>query len=167
VSGDGYTRLYATATGLLLVVAGLLGFLVGSDFEDPELTGSLLGFYPVNGWANSLHVLTGILALALAPRRSRTWAWIGALLFTGLGLWGVFAPDGTLLAGVLPASRSVNLVNLLLGLSAVLALSAGPLENRAERASTRKRARRVRPRIEGTTPASAGPGKRPTAPERD
>lgn len=155
MSGDGYTRIYATASGLLLVAVGLLGFAVGSEFGDPELTGSLLGIYAVNGWANSLHVLAGILALALAARASRAWALIGALLFTALGLWGILAPDGTLLAGVLPAPRTVNLINLLLGITAIAALGAGPLEARAIRKSRHRRAGRVRPRV-GAVGAETG-----------
>ena len=156
MSGDRYTRLYASATGALLIAAGLVGFTVGSDFEDPELTGSLLGIYAVNGWANSLHVIAGIVALALAPRASRIWALTGALLFTGLGVWGVLAADGTLLAGLLPAPRTVNLVNLVLGLAGMAAFLAGPIEARAERASARKRARRVRPRTRTGDRVSSG-----------
>ena len=155
MSGDGYTRIYATATGLLLVAAGLLGFTVGSEFGGPELTGSLLGLYAVNGWANSLHVLVGIIALALAARASRIWALTGAVLFTVLGLWGILAPDGTLLAGVLPAPRTVNAINLLLGLTGIAALLAGPLEARADRKARSRRARRVRPR---TVAGQAAPG---------
>lgn len=154
--GDGYTRIHATATGFVLVVSGLLGFLAGPEFENPELTGSLLGLYAVNGWANSLHLAIGLIALALAPGASRLWAFLAAVVFTGLGLWGVLAPDGTLLAGVLPATRTVNLINLLIGLSAVAALLAGPLRSRAERSSVRKRARRVRPRVKGSTATGAG-----------
>lgn len=154
MSGDGYTRIYATASGLLLVAAGLLGFTVGSEFEDPELTGSLLGLYAVNGWANSLHVLAGIIALALAARASRIWAFAGAALFTTLGLWGILAPDGTLLAGVLPAPRTVNVVNLLLGLTGIAVLMAGPLQTRAERKARSRRARRVKTRAPVGRPAS-------------
>lgn len=156
MSGDAFTRIYATATGLLLVAAGLFGFLVGSDFERPELTGSLLGFYAVNGWANSLHVVTGILALGLASRASRIWAWLAAILFTGIGLWGILAPDGTLLAGLLPAPRAVNLINLALGLLAFAALAAGPIQVRSEKAAVRKRARRVRPRVRAAGQAGSG-----------
>lgn len=165
VSGDGYTRLYATVTGAVLTAAGLFGFLVGAEFESPELTGTLLGFYEVNGWSNAFHTIAGVMALALAARGSRIWVVIAAILFTGLGIWGVLAPDGTLLAGVLPAPRTVNICNLLLGLLAVAALVAGPAQARAERRRTRKRARRVRPRpaaARASSPTSTRPaGSRP------
>ena len=158
MSGDGYTRLYATVSGALLTVAGLTGFLVGAEFGNPELTESLLGFYAVNGWANSFHVLAGLTALAFASRASRAWAVTAAVLFTGLGVWGVMAPDGTLLAGVLPAPRTVNSINLLLGILALVALVAGPSAARAERVRTRKRARRVRPRTTGSRRTAPGSG---------
>lgn len=156
MSGDGYTRLYASVTGVLLIAVGLFGFMVGSDFRDAELTGSLLGIYAVNGWANSLHVIAGIVALLLAPRASRLWALTGALLFTGLGVWGIVAADGTLLAGVLPAPRTVNLVNLILGVAGLAALLAGPIESRAARASARKRAKRIRSRTRSVDQAASG-----------
>ena len=158
MSGDGYTRLYATVTGVLLTAAGLGGFLAGAEFENPDLTDSLLGFYAVNGWANAFHILAGIVALAFASRASRAWAVMAAILFTGLGVWGVLAPDGTLLAGLLPAPRTVNVINLLLGLLALAALVAGPVGARAERARTRKRARRVRPRTTGSRRPVTGSG---------
>jgi hypothetical protein len=49
---------------------------------------------------------------------------IATILFLGLGVWGVLAPNAELLFGVLPATRPVNLVNLLLGGLAAAALIA-------------------------------------------
>ena len=71
---------------------------MGPEFAEPSLTGELLGFYPVNGWVNALHLATGLVALLLARSAPTAWALIGGLLYTGLGLWGILAPDGQLLA---------------------------------------------------------------------
>lgn len=120
----GYTRLYASLSGGLLVVLGLAGMLESAEFSTPELWSKLLGFYAVNGWANSLHILLGLIALLLAPVLSRLWALLASVLFLGLGIWGVLAPNSDLLFGVLPAERAVNMVNLALGGLALLALIA-------------------------------------------
>ena len=42
----GYTRLYATVTGTLLVLIGLFGFLASSEFKTPYLTDDMLGSSP-------------------------------------------------------------------------------------------------------------------------
>ncbi len=124
VARVGFTRLYATLSGALLVLLGLAGLIENSEFSEPSLWTELFGFHAVNGWAGAFHVIAGLLALLLAPNLSRLWALFAALLFTGLGIWGVLAADGTLLFGVLPATRAVNLLNLLLGTLALAALTA-------------------------------------------
>ncbi len=124
VARTGYTRLYATVSGALLVLTGLAGMLENAEFSTPELWSKLLGFYAVNGWANAVHIGLGLLALLLAPALSRLWAAIATVIFLGLGIWGVLAANSELLFGVLPAERSVNLINLALGGLALLALVA-------------------------------------------
>jgi hypothetical protein len=119
-----YTRLYATVSGTLLVLLGLSGMFENSEFTEASLWSELFGIYAVNGWANALHLALGVSALLLAQRISRLWALVAAIVFLGLGFWGVLAPGGELLFGVLPATRPVNLVNLLLGGFALAALVA-------------------------------------------
>lgn len=163
-----YTRLFAVCSSTFLVVVGLIGFLEEPGFSEPGIYGLLPGDYAVNGWANSLHLLTGLLGLAMASRLSRAWATLAVLLFGGLGLWGVLAPDGALLAGILPATRSVNAINLLLGLIALVALLAAgwPAIGKwagqlgAHRAGSRQteRARRVRSRLHRRSRSSPGTG---------
>ncbi len=139
-----YTRLYATVSGALLVLLGLAGMIENSEFSEPTLWSELFGCYAVNGWANALHIALGTLALLLASGISRLWAAIAAIVFLGLGIWGVLAPDGELLFGVLPATRPVNLVNLLLGGFAVVALIASRWDQ--IRSAVSKRGERLRGR---------------------
>lgn len=144
---DAFARLYASSTGILLCLVGLVGFAVGPEFAEPSLTENLPGPYPVNGWVDSLHLVTGLLALGLARWRPAAWALVGGLLYTGLGLWGVLAPDGEFLAGVLPATRLVNLTNLLIGLAGLIALAVArtpPLQ--IPEGARRRRIRRARKR---------------------
>jgi len=155
-----YARLYATLAGTLLTLLGFVGLLVNTEFRAPELTSDLLGFYPVNGWANVLHVGIGLLGLVLARPLPRLFALVAGLFFTGLGLWGVLAPDGTLLLGDLPALRWVNALNLLLGLAGLTAYAASRwdrfkaaaagagsrLETRLEARRQKRRRRQVRKR---------------------
>lgn len=155
-----FTGLFASATGLLLSVAGLVGFAVGSEFAEPSLTAELLGFYPVNGWVNGLHLATGLAALLLSRIAPTAWALIGGLLYAGLGLWGVLAPDGQLLAGVLPATRVVNGINLAIGLTGLAAFATATLPGAklpgVGRRRRMRRARRRRRRVSGTSARRAG-----------
>jgi hypothetical protein len=168
VARIGYTRLYATVSGTLLVLAGLAGMLENAEFTESELWSELLGFYAVNGWANAVHIVLGLLALLLAPALSRLWALIAAIGFLAIGIWGVTAPNGELLFGVLPATRAVNLLNLLLGATALVALLASRWDRISAAAATwtrrmsdrradRRRRRKIRERRR-----RAGSGPRPS-----
>jgi hypothetical protein len=170
VARIGYTRLYATLSGSLLVLIGLAGMLENAEFAEPELWSELIGFYAVNGWANALHIVLGLVALLLAPALSRLWAILAAVGFLFLGIWGVTAPAGELLFGVLPATRTVNLLNLLLGATALVALvasrwdriegAAGTWTRRiGERRDDRRRRRKIKQRRR-----RAGSSARPSKP---
>jgi len=70
-------RLYATVTGAILFLIGLLGF-----FNDLS-------------WLNFLHLGSGALALFLAGRASRLCALLFGTLYTGLAIFA-FGSDGWL-----------------------------------------------------------------------
>ncbi len=119
-----YARLYATVTGAFLVLLGFAGMLVNTEFKVVELTDDLLGFYAVNGWASVLHVAAGLIGLFLARPLPRLYAALTGVLFTALGIWGLVATNGTFLLDALPATRWVNLLNLLVGLTGLAAYTA-------------------------------------------
>ena len=175
VARVGYTRLYATLSGALLILLGLAGLIENSEFEAPELWSELLGVYAVNGWASLLHIVLGLVALLLAQSLSRLWALAASLIFIALGVWGVLAPGGTLLFGVLPATRAVNLLNLLLGALALVALAASrwdritavvsEREERMRRRRIERKRRRERELRRRRLGAGAG-GRRPEEKQR-
>ncbi|MCO5315191.1 MAG: DUF4383 domain-containing protein [Solirubrobacterales bacterium] len=151
-----YARLFSTVVGLLLVVLGLAELLASAEFRNPEITSDLLGLYPANGWAASLHLVIGMIGLALARPLPRLFTLLAGVIFLGLGIWGVLAPNGDLLLGVLPATRTVNLLNLLIGGLGLLAFAAsrwdrirnaaGGWLERSRRRNERRRQRRGRRR---------------------
>src|SRR3954451_9784710 len=52
--------------GLVLVLAGILGFFGDSSFGGPDQRGTFLGL-DVNGWHNIVHIAPGLLLLVGAP----------------------------------------------------------------------------------------------------
>lgn len=81
-SGTTWTpaRIYCLGVGLALLLAGLVGFLVNSsfdqaefapfDFKGDEVNGDLLLGLEVNGWHNVVHAASGLVLLAAAAKRT-------------------------------------------------------------------------------------------------
>jgi hypothetical protein len=152
-----YARLYATATGAFLVLLGFVGLLDNTEFRAHELTSNLFGFYEINGWSGLLHVAAGLVGLLLARPLPRLYAILAGIVFTGLGIWGIAAANGTWLLGGLPANRWVNLLNLLIGLLGLIAYAAsrwdrivtwaGGLEGRFQARTEARRQKRRRRQV--------------------
>jgi hypothetical protein len=128
-------RLYATAVGAALVVAGIVGFFYSASFGSPGEVDDALGIFAVNGWANVLHILTGVLGLLMAGCASRQYSlWLGAL-YLALALWGFAIGSGDSILGLLPVSTAGNLLHLALGALGVAAALSTPVAKKGEPAT--------------------------------
>jgi hypothetical protein len=123
--------------GPVLLLVGILGFLADGTFDtansvdtdmggnaDGELQGdSFLGF-EVNGWHNIVHILSGLLLLAAAPKRktAKTVALVFGVLYAIVTLIGMI--DGNDILGILPVNPADNILHLLLSAGAILAALA-------------------------------------------
>lgn len=116
-------QLFAYLAGAVLVVVGLVGFAADSSFA----TGSgvdgdkLLGIFEVNGIHNLVHIATGLVLLAVAPKPAI--ARYGVLAFgavyalvTVIGLI-----DGEDVLGLLPVNPADNVLHIALTAAALLA----------------------------------------------
>ncbi len=114
---------FAYLAGAVLVLVGILGFFADSTFD----TGSgidgdkLLGIFEVNGIHNLVHIATGLLLLAVAPKRAT--ARYGVLAFgaayalvTVIGLI-----DGETVLGLLPVNPADNVLHIALTIAALVA----------------------------------------------
>jgi hypothetical protein len=117
-------RLYATVAGVILTVAGIVGFFYSASFGSPGKVDEMLGLFAVNGWDNVLHLATGLLGLLAAGYAARAYALAIGLAYLVLAAWGLIVGSGDSIAGVLPVNTADNLLHLLLGLAG-LAAAAG------------------------------------------
>jgi hypothetical protein len=128
-------RLYATAAGALLVTLGIVGFFYSASFGRPGDVEEMFGAFAVNGWANTLHALTGGLGLLAADYASRRYALAAGLLYFVLAFWGFALGSGEAILGCLPVNTGDNLLHLAIGVLGILVWRATPAGKRAAAAT--------------------------------
>lgn len=128
-------RVYLVASGIVLVLAGAVGFGVNSAFPatsaDVHAAGSghIFGVFETNGWHNLSSMISGVIALgfALRPEWARTGAFVKGVLYTAvtvsIALWG---PEAFRIA----SNTADQIVH---GTFAVTGLAAGAATPRAGR----------------------------------
>lgn len=115
-------RLYATLVGGALVIIGIIGFFyeasfaVGNDIKADEE----FGFLAINGWENAIHIVAGLIGLALAGSNSsaRLYALGFGAIYVVLAIWGWI--DDTILE-IIPVNDEANVVHLILGITGIAA----------------------------------------------
>jgi hypothetical protein len=114
---------FAYLAGAVLVLAGIIGFFADSSFDTgSNINGDkLLGILEVNGIHNIVHIASGLLLLAVAPKRAT--ARLGVLAFgavyalvTVIGLI-----DGETVLGLLPVNPADNVLHIALTITALVA----------------------------------------------
>jgi hypothetical protein len=121
---------FALVIGATLVVAGIAGFFYNASFGTGDGTDrdALLGILDVNGWHNVVHVLTGIVGLAVsgAYDGSRVYALGFGAVYLVVALLGFVAGDGDEIFNLIPVNTEDNLLHLLIGFAGVGAGLATP-----------------------------------------
>src|SRR5262249_31689895 len=119
-------RLYASLTGALLVILGILGFFYSNSFGSPGDVEEMLGVFAVNGWLTVIHIGLGPLGPLVAGFAARSYSlWLGLLLVAG-GAWGFVIGGGDAILGFIPTSFADDLLHLVLGVLGLAAAVATP-----------------------------------------
>ena len=116
-------QLYALLFGIVLLAIGILGFIADSSFgTGSDVEGSDFIIFEVNGWHNIVHILSGLLGLALARRRdtARAYALGFGAVYLVVTIWGFITGDQVL--WLIPVDAADNVLHLLI---AVAGLAAG------------------------------------------
>jgi hypothetical protein len=122
-------QLYALLFGAVLLIVGILGFVSDASFgSGADVNGSDFIVFEVNAWHNLVHILSGLLGLALW-RRADT-ARLYALGFGGtylvVTIWGFVAGDQVL--WLIPVDAADNVLHLLIAAAGIVAGLASPTE---------------------------------------
>ncbi|MFN2616351.1 MAG: DUF4383 domain-containing protein [Thermoleophilaceae bacterium] len=123
-------QLYALIFGVVLVVAGIIGFFYSSDFGSPGKVDGVLGILDVNAWHNIVHIATGLLGLAAAGSYlySRNYAFGLGAVYVVIAIWGFIIGDGDSILGFIPVNTEDNFLHLLIGVAGIGAGAATPAE---------------------------------------
>jgi hypothetical protein len=99
-----------------------------------SVRGSNLVAFEVNGWHNLVHILSGLVLLASAPRRAiaRTVVLAFGIVYGIVAIWGLI--DGNDVLGLIPVNAADNVLHIALsavGILAAMASDTGDLRTAA------------------------------------
>ena len=124
-----YATLFALAVGAVLVVAGVIGFFYESAFtSDETVRDAVFGILDVNGWHNVVHIVTGLIALALARTHAREFALGFGVVYLIVAVWGFIVGDGDSILSIIPVNTEDNVLHAIFAVAgfAVYALTTQP-----------------------------------------
>lgn len=115
-------QIYAMALGGVLVLVGIVGFLVEPSFGvgDSAQRGTLIVF-DINGWHNVVHLLSGIVGLAMArtAASARLFSIGYGVVYVLVTILGFAVGDGGLLLSLIPINTPDNLLHLAIAVSGI------------------------------------------------
>jgi hypothetical protein len=128
--------LYALVFGLVLVAAGILGFFYEASFSTGDDTLSsdnreaVLGILDVNGWHNVVHILSGVVGLAVVGSyaNARLYALGLGAVYIVVTILGFLYGDGDSIFKLIPVNTEDNILHLLIGVAGLGAGFATPGE---------------------------------------
>ncbi len=131
-------RFFALVVGATLVAVGVIGFFYESAFTtNAGVRDGVFGLFDVNGWHNVVHIVTGLVALALANTHAREFALGFGALYLVVAIWGFILGDGGAILSIIPINTADNILHLL--------FAVGGFATYAVTARTRERAQSARP----------------------
>jgi hypothetical protein len=122
MEGKTLAQVYALTLGVVLVAVGVLGFIVEPSFAigDSAQRGTLIAF-DINGWHNVVHVLSGVVGIALAgtAAKARLFCIGYGVVYTLVAVLGFVVGDGGLLLSIIPINTADNLLHLAIALTGI------------------------------------------------
>lgn len=127
-------QLYALVFGIVLVAAGILGFFYEASFSTGDDTlvdrDAVLGILDVNGWHNVVHILSGLVGLAVVGSyaNARLYALGFGAVYIVVAILGFIYGDGDSIFKLIPVNTEDNILHVLIGVAGLGAGMATPAE---------------------------------------
>jgi Domain of unknown function (DUF4383) len=131
MEGKTLAQVYALTLGGVLVLVGILGFLVEPSFGigDSAERGTLIAF-DINGWHNVVHLLSGVVGLAMAATaaKARLFAIGYGAVYVLVTVLGFIVGDGGLLLSLIPINTADNLLHLAIAVTGIAVGLSSPAD---------------------------------------
>ncbi len=127
VEGRTPAQLYSLVFGAVLVLVGIVGFIADASFNSgSNVSGDELLIFEVNGWHNIVHILSGIVGLALwrSPAGARGFALGFGAIYAVVTIWGFITGDQVL--WLIPVNTADNILHLVIAATGIGAGLASP-----------------------------------------
>ena len=132
MQGKTLAQVWALTLGAILVLVGVAGFLVEPSFGvgDDAQRGTLI-LFDINGWHNVVHLLSGIVGLAMAgtAARARLFSIGYGIVYVLVTILGFAVGDGGLLLSIIPINTADNLLHLAIAVTGIAIGLASPAAN--------------------------------------
>ena len=136
MEGKTLAQIYVMVLGVVLVLVGVLGFFVEASFGigDDAQRGTLIAF-DINGWHNVVHLLSGIIGLAMVKTAAsaRLFAIGYGVVYLLVTALGFIVGDGGLLLSIIPINTADNLLHLAIAATGIAVGLASPTTGGASR----------------------------------
>src|SRR3954454_15123824 len=120
----GPAEFYALIIGGLLTIIGIAGFFVDAHFDSVHQK-SFIGLFDVNGWANLIHLVAGLVGLAAVKLGPRAYSAVFGIFWIVLALWGFYDDLGDDMVSGIPSSVGANWFHLVIGILGIAAAAHG------------------------------------------
>jgi Domain of unknown function (DUF4383) len=122
MQGKSLAQVYAMTLGGVLVLVGIVGFLVEPSFGvgDSAQRGTLI-LFDINGWHNVVHLLSGVVGLAMAgtAARARLFSIGYGVVYVLVTILGFAVGDGGLLLSIIPINTADNVLHLVIAVTGI------------------------------------------------
>ena len=130
MQGKTLAQVWALALGAVLVLVGLVGFVVEPSFAvgDSAQRGTLI-LFDINGWHNVVHLLSGVVGLAMAgtAAKARLFSIGYGIVYVLVTILGFAVGDGGLLLSIIPINTADNLLHLAVAVTGIGVGLASPV----------------------------------------
>jgi hypothetical protein len=125
-------QLYALIFGITLVGAGIVGFFYEASFSsgNDAARDAVFGILDVNGWHNLVHILSGVIGLAVVGSyaNARLYALLFGAVYIVVAILGFIYGNGDEIFSIVPVNTEDNVLHALIGIAGIGAGMATPAE---------------------------------------